>query len=83
MTTQLELGPAEPRIISNKERLSVIKEHLDLAVQEKGEYIAIREMRKHLCWYVKRLKNSSKIKQEVTRLETREEVVQCLEKHFE
>ena len=33
---------------SNKERLNTILEHLELMIEEKGEYIAIREMRKHI-----------------------------------
>jgi len=69
--------------VSPQERLNVIKEHLDLLIKEKGEYIAIREMRKHICWYVKNLKDASKLKQEVTRLESREDVEKCLAEYFD
>ena len=68
--------------ITNQHRLDVIKEHLDLLIAEKGEYIAIREMRKHICWYVKKLANASQLKQEVTRLETKAEVIKCLNEYF-
>lgn len=37
---------------TNSERLNIIKEHIDLAVEEKGE-IAIKELRKHIAWYTK------------------------------
>ena len=69
-------------VISLDHRLNVIKEHLELLILEKGEYIAIREMRKHICWYLKNLKDSTKVRQEVNRLETKQEVVTCLTEYF-
>lgn len=68
--------------ISNVKKLEVIKEHLNLAIKEKGEYIAIREMRKHICWYIKNLKDSSKLREKVNRIENAEELKACLEEYF-
>lgn len=68
--------------ISNEKKLEIIKEHLKLAVKEKGEYIAIREMRKHICWYIKNLKESSKIREKVNKIEDLNELVTCLEEYF-
>lgn len=68
--------------ILNKEKLNIIKEHLDLAIKEKGEYIAIREMRKHICWYVKNLKDSSTVREKVNKIERVNELVACLEEYF-
>jgi tRNA-dihydrouridine synthase B len=68
--------------ISNEDKLGVIEEHLHLLIQEKGEYTGIREMRKHICWYLKNLKNSSKVKDYINSLETFEEVKKCLEEYF-
>ena len=68
--------------ISNEKKLEIIKEHLKLAVKEKGEYIAIREMRKHICWYIKNLKESSKIRERINRIEDINELVTCLEEYF-
>lgn len=76
------LNNQEVRKISNKEKLETIKEHLNLAVNEKGEYIAIREMRKHICWYIKNMKDSSKLREMVNRIENLEELVTCLEEYF-
>ena len=59
----------EKREISNEEKLKVLKQHIELAVAEKGEYIAVREMRKHICWYIKNLKESSKIREKINRIE--------------
>ncbi len=38
---------------TQKERMQVAIEHLYLLAEEKGEYIGVREMRKHAGWYVK------------------------------
>ena len=67
--------------ISNMDKLEIIKEHLDLAVEEKGEYIAIREMRKHMCAYVKNLKESSRIREKINRIESIDELITCLEEY--
>ena len=68
--------------ITPKEKLNVILEHLNLAVLEKGEYVGVREMRKHICWYLKNLKDSSKVREEINRLETKEEVEDRLKEYF-
>ena len=77
-----ELNEKEKRKISNEEKLNIIKEHLKLAVQEKGEYIAIREMRKHICGYIKNLKQSSKLREKVNRIEDLNELIVCLNEYF-
>ena len=64
------------------EKLDIIKEHIELAVAEKGEYVGIREMRKHICWYLKNLKDSSKVRQIINQLESKEEVIETLEDYF-
>ena len=51
---------------SKLEKLEVIKKHIALAVQEKGE-IAIKELRKHIAWYTKNLKNSSEFRCSINR----------------
>ncbi len=68
--------------ISNMEKLKCIKEHLNLEIKEKGEYIGIREFRKHLCWYLKNLKESSKIRAKVNTIENVEELIKKLEEYF-
>jgi len=65
-----------------KEKLEIIKEHLNLAIEEKGEYVGIREMRKHICWYLKNLKDSSKARQLINQLESKDEVIAALEDYF-
>lgn len=68
--------------ISNEERLRVIMKHLDLEIQDKGEITGIREMRKHISWYIKNTKNASKFRDYVNRIENREELEQALKEYF-
>ena len=42
---------------SKNEKLEMIKKHINLEVEEKTEEIAIKEMRKHLSWYIKNMKD--------------------------
>lgn len=65
------------------ERLDTIKKHINLEVQEKGENIAIKEIRKHLACYVRNLKNASKMREEINRIETQEELLKTLDLFFE
>ena len=68
--------------LANQEKLKVIKKHINLAVQEKGE-IAIKELRKHIAWYTKNLKNSSEFRNEMNKIETEAELIQKIEEYFE
>ena len=67
---------------TNSERLNIIKEHIDLAVEEKGE-IAIKELRKHIAWYTKKIKNSSEFRNSINMIETKEQLIKTLNEYFE
>ena len=77
-----ELNGGQKQEISNQTKLEIIKEHLSLAVTEKGEYIAIREMRKHICGYIKNMKESSKFREKVNKIEDVNELTACLNEYF-
>lgn len=48
--------------------------HAKLQMEYKGEYIGIREMRKHVAWYTKGMKGSSRLRDEINRVESYEEL---------
>lgn len=77
-----ELDGRIANILSNEEKLKTIKEHIELEIAEKGEYIGIREMRKHISWYIKNLKDSSKVREKINTLESKKEVIDCLNEYF-
>ena len=48
--------------------------HAQLQMQYKGEYLGIREMRKHVSWYTSGLPNSAKLRDEINRVDNYEEL---------
>ena len=68
--------PARPTIEEIKE---MIYRHARLQVKYKGEYLGIREMRKHVSWYTSGLPNSAKLRGEINAVESLEELEKLLE----
>jgi tRNA-dihydrouridine synthase B len=54
---------------SCEERRTVMLRHLDDMVAHAGERVGVHEMRKHLCWYTKGLKNGAGFRTGINRLE--------------
>lgn len=70
------------REITNEEKIEIIFKHIDLEVKEKGENIGIKEMRKHICYYLKGLPMASEVRNKVNQLETEKEVKNTLIEYF-
>lgn len=68
---------------SLKERIDLIMRQFDLAIEEKGEYVAVRQMRKHIAWYLKGLREASAVKNIISRLESKEEIQKILIEYIE
>ena len=66
---------------SNEEKLQVIKKQIELAVKEKGD-IAIKELRKHMSWYTKNMKNSSEFRNYINTIEDKDLLIKKLEEFF-
>ena len=62
--------------------LNILKEHIELCVREKGEKIAINEMRKHIAYYTKNLKDASLFRAKINQIDNKEELIGTLEKLF-
>lgn len=68
--------------ITNKEKLETILEHINLAVEIKGEDIAIKEMRKHISAYIKGLPNSAEAREKINKIETKNELEKYLKQYL-
>ena len=53
--------------------------HIDLMLQEKGEYIGVREMRKHIAWYTEGIYNSAKLRKKVCEIESADELISLIQ----
>ena len=67
---------------TNQERLQIMEKHIQLAVEEKGEDVAIKELRKHISWYTKNLKNSSEFRNLINKIEKKDELISTIEEYF-
>lgn len=52
--------------------------HARMQIEFKGDYLGIREMRKHVAWYTKGMKGSSKLRAEINGVESYEELERLL-----
>ncbi|MCR5633558.1 MAG: tRNA dihydrouridine synthase DusB [Eubacterium sp.] len=52
--------------------------HIDLMIKEKGEYIGVREMRKHIAWYTEGIYNSARLRKQVCEIEHEEELISII-----
>lgn len=81
ITSYLETG-AFPENPSPLEVKRVIQRHAQLQLEVKGEYTAVREMRKHMSWYTTGYPNSAKFRQMINSMESMEELMQGLDVIF-
>ena len=77
----LESGQICPRP-TNREIVDTILRHARLQLQYKGEYIGIREMRKHVSWYSAGVPNSARFRAEINAMESMEELMNAVSAVF-
>ena len=54
--------------ITNIEKYEVIKQHIELNIQEKGNLVGINEIRKHISAYTKNMPEASKFRDEINHI---------------
>lgn len=77
----LETGEV-PKPPEPEEKKQTVLEHARLQLQYKGEYTAVREMRKHLAWYTAGMPHSARFRQAINSMETFEELMAGVETIF-
>ena len=60
--------------ITKEEKLQTIMEHIELQVQMLGENTGIKEMRKHMTYYLKNLPNATIIRQKINTIQTKQDL---------
>ncbi|MBR0350514.1 MAG: tRNA dihydrouridine synthase DusB [Clostridia bacterium] len=65
-----------------QERKEVMKRHIELCIQDKGENVAIHEIRKHISWYTKNLPNSSDFRNRVNHTENSQALIELVDEYF-
>ena len=68
-----------PKRPDRNEICDMMLRHAKMQLEYKGEYLGIREMRKHVSWYTTGLPNSAKLRGEINAVETFQELETLLE----
>lgn len=76
------LNNEEVRKVSVREKLDTMIKHIELEVEQKGEDVGIKELRKHMCAYTKELPNSASLREKINRIEKKDELITCLTEYF-
>lgn len=66
----------------SQEKKEIVLEHARLQLQYKGEYTAVREMRKHLAWYTAGMPHSARFRQMINSMDSMEELIAGIETIF-
>jgi len=67
---------------TNQEKYEILREHIELNIREKGEKVALNEMRKHISWYTKNMKDSSTFRNQINHIDNKEELMELIQKYF-
>ncbi len=65
---------------TDEEFKKTILDQIALMIENKGEYIAVREARKHLSWYTKGRYGSAALRDEINKVESAEKIISIIEK---
>lgn len=68
----------EPTIV---EKFAIMEKHLEWQVEYSGENRGIREMRKHLAWYIKGLPGAARMKDRINQLTTLTAIKEALDEY--
>ena len=77
----LEGSPIPERPTSDEIKEMLLR-HINMMIEEKGEYIGVREMRKHVAWYTEGLYNSARLRRLVCEAETTDELIGLVNKYL-
>lgn len=65
-----------------KEIYDVILKHYNNLIDLKGEYVAVREMRKHISYYIKGVSNATEMRRKINETTEKDEVMRILEENL-
>ena len=70
--------PAEPTL---EQRLEQVREHLHMLVDFKGEVIAVKEMRRHVCTYLKGMPKAAEYRSRFHQMDTEAQFLSLLDEY--
>lgn len=73
----------KPEAVSLTDRLAMIRHHAQNLIEEKGEHVAMLEMRSHAAWYLKGQRDATTFKRHMSQVSTWAELDQGLRDYQE
>lgn len=58
---------------------ATILRHMEMLVAQKGEKIAVQEMRKHIAWYIKGIQGAAEIRNRIFQMTEKEKIIEYLQ----
>ena len=71
-----------PSQVSDEERKSMMIRHYHMMLESRPERIAVREMRKHIGWYIRGLKGAAAFRADINRSTCADDVLQQIDRYF-
>lgn len=71
-----------PKEITPKEKIEMLKRHFSLLTMDKGEKLALLEIRTHALWYIKGLPGSAAIKNQICKTKESKELFNILDNYI-
>lgn len=65
--------------VTPSERISTIIRHMNMLIELKGERTGILEMRSHIAWYIKGMRDASHAKDRIFKLSDKNEIISLLQ----
>ncbi|RAV09665.1 tRNA dihydrouridine synthase DusB [Paenibacillus contaminans] len=82
-TVQYLTGGELPSDPTPEEKIRIAVLHMDRLIALKGENTAVKEMRKHMAWYLKGLPGAARVKDAIMELTKRDILVELLEQYVD
>ncbi|NLJ78874.1 MAG: tRNA dihydrouridine synthase DusB [Tissierellia bacterium] len=67
---------------SDGDKISMIFRHLDMVCDIRGESLGVREMRKHIAWYLKGMPNSNSVKDTINTTKSKGALMETLSEYL-
>lgn len=65
------------------QKLEFMKEHMELLIEQKGEYAGVREGRKHIAWYTKGMHAGATVRTHIFKIEARREMMEIIDEYID
>ena len=65
-----------------EEKREIARRHAEMLIDYKGEYIGVREMRRHLTYYTRGIKDAAQVRRIVNGAESLEEILNMIDTYF-